>query len=813
MRSSLTAPDSHRLIPDCKVSLNGTKLDLDKDASLTRVEVDLDVDLFGQCTLVFNDPKMSLINGEDFKPGVAIKVELGFASKLRKVFEGEVVTLEPQFRRDQPPSLHVVCHESLHRLALSQMTRSFNDVDDSEIVTKIAQENGLSGEGPAGTKEHILQGNISDAAFLRRIAQKHGNHVRIEGKKLIVGPPPKGEEVTVTPGDGLKKMTLRIKAGGQVSEVSVHGWDPKTKKEIVGKHKAYSGEIGAGSKAHGEGTLSVASHEHPPADTATAEAMAKGRMRKLAEGFVNADVQMIGNAGVLPGFVLNFDKLGEKLDGTYRVEHARHEFSKHGFLTSFKAVRVGKKKSPKPAKASQSKSPGAPAPGAPPPSTPEQDAAAAARSKDAPGARPGDPSATPASAKPASAGAADGAPAAQAQVAGSTLDLTWETATGFCGDKIKLKGVSTKLPDGPVTVTLTAKQGSSPQLKAFTAQLAAGKFEQEWQIANVDFGTGPSALSQVAIEATAGIAEKVTSGTLTVKGRSDAPTGHYNETRTWSGFGVHAHFDQKIEKFKNQVDVTFNIIKGYGATWVNMNAAGMTGTTGGVPWAGYRWGRASSPRSMSPDQYWDGTAWVAMPTGFTVTAALYGTSGFYVSGSGYASPGGATYPERFADYDFNSAGYTTRRADWISDTHTRWTDCFRVRRKTCPSKAGVNCCAYSVEVKLTFNVVTSHSAGVVLVCAGPLRSNTDTWFMDDDRIAVAAHEAGHYMDNPDEYTGGALDTSVNGDGAVNGIDADCLMGQNLSVVKKRHYHAFAAMARKLVQGAYGLDEEHAVVDK
>jgi hypothetical protein len=80
-----------------------------------------------------------------------------------------------------------------------------------------------------------------------------------------------------------------------------------------------------------------------PADVATAEAMAKGRMRKLAEGFVTAQVEMIGNAGVHPGAVVNFDKMGEKLDGKYRVEKAHHEFNKRGYLVTFNAVKVGKK--------------------------------------------------------------------------------------------------------------------------------------------------------------------------------------------------------------------------------------------------------------------------------------------------------------------------------------------------------------------------------------------------------------------------------------------------------------------------------------
>ena len=77
------------------------------------------------------------------------------------------------------------------------------------------------------------------------------------------------------------------------------------------------------------------------------------------------------------------------------------------------------------------------------------------------------------------------------------------------------------------------------------------------------------------------------------------------------------------------------------------------------------------------------------------------------------------------------------------------------------------------------------------------------------------------MDNPDEYAGGAVDTSINGDGAVNGIDADSIMGQNLTKTKRRHYGPFGKLTAKLYkkksgktvtfQGAYTLDESGSVL--
>jgi len=46
---------------------------------------------------------------------------------------------------------------------------------------------------------------------------------------------------------------------------------------------------------------------------------------------------------VHPGAVLNFDKMGEKLDGKYRVEKVQHAFGRHGYLVNFRAVRISKK--------------------------------------------------------------------------------------------------------------------------------------------------------------------------------------------------------------------------------------------------------------------------------------------------------------------------------------------------------------------------------------------------------------------------------------------------------------------------------------
>ena len=305
------------------------------------------------------------------------------------------------------------------------------------------------------------------------------------------------------------------------------------------------------------------------------------------------------------------------------------------------------------------------------------------------------------------------------------------------------------------------------------------------------------------IEATSTGAAAVTAGVLKVKGRSDGASAHFSENRTWSGFTAHPRFDQLVQKFRNKIAVTADIQKCWGATYINMARAGITGVAGGCPWANHRWGRNSSPTGgMRPNQYHDGTNWVALPATFSPTAAEYFSLAFYKDGTNFVSPNTGTFPDAFADYDFNATAYTTVRASWVTNTHDRWTEKFALRRHGCTSDATVNCCKYDIEVNLTFNVVTTHGADTILVGPGDYRSNASTFFMGDTRTGTVPHEIGHLMDNPDEYLYGAVDTSITGDGATAGIDPDCIMGQNLTNVKKRHYHAFAGMLQKIINTAY-----------
>jgi hypothetical protein len=401
-------------------------------------------------------------------------------------------------------------------------------------------------------------------------------------------------------------------------------------------------------------------------------------------------------------------------------------------------------------------------------------------------------------------------------------NLKWTPAEGFCGDKVKLTG-ETNLVDGtPIKIKLTTKAGNVSKLVPFDVTPTGGKFEHEMEIKNVGFDQGGTFLEKVEIEAApddASITVEGVPGLLKVKAMIEAAEDTYVKDRNgeWGAAGEyvnHSEFKQKIEKFRNKVTAKFNFVKTWGGYHVDLSADGVSGTVDdGPPWDGYRWAKADPANPMNAGSYWDGSAWVAMPAGFS---GSYSSVGFKKDGSDFVpvDGGDGKWPEAFTDYDPDAAEYANKRQAWVDFTHAAWTDKLQLHRKDCHSDAKVRCCLYDVEVNISFNKVATWTENqTISISPGGQRANAAHWFYDRPG-RTAAHETGHHLDNPDEYSGGAIDPALNVPGEVTaGIDTagDSLMGGG-NTVKKRHFRAFETMEKKLIKTKYGREYTYETVD-
>lgn len=391
------------------------------------------------------------------------------------------------------------------------------------------------------------------------------------------------------------------------------------------------------------------------------------------------------------------------------------------------------------------------------------------------------------------------------------LDLAWSAATAHCGDKVTLRG-TTDLPDGTeVHIELKPAPSGGGVLKL---SALGGKIEHEWEAAGIAFFHGDKLQDSVAVEALAKDAKLKgkLSAKIELKPFSTAPAASFAQTRTWGIFQVDARFSQTLDKGVAQVHLNLRVMQGWGGYRVDLSSLGVTGKAGGCDEEGFRWARESSTNAnpMTPDEYHDGTGWkklkaIGFVQGDPDQDSLYTAVAFYAVGAGKFECNGArgTWPEALDPWDFAGGIAKSKRDAWAHDIATRWSHKFVLRRH---EAAHEKCCAVPVEVSATFNVVTRYDPKVLLFCRGNLRSNAAIWFLGDPEVQMASHEAGHLLDNPDEYAGGAVDPSLpDGDGLVSGLDHDSIMGMNLTQVKARHLHSFADLLHDAIKTSYGKD--------
>ena len=397
-------------------------------------------------------------------------------------------------------------------------------------------------------------------------------------------------------------------------------------------------------------------------------------------------------------------------------------------------------------------------------------------------------------------------------------NVRWNVEQGLCGDTAKLMAES-NLPDGTEVSIKLATEGQVCQ--EAKAPINGGKMEFAWKIQNVDFAVGedgrPLEYTGIYVDIEHAGKHYQTEKNLKIKKVVSAKAETYDKHLTWGKYSVHAKFDQLIDGNTQNVIAKKQVMKTWGATYVDLTKAKITGIGGDFPWENHRWARCKKGE-MWPHEYWDGKVWKAIPKSAKLVGPDFGTLPLIKTGNivHWVKSKSAIWPDPVEDYDYDS--YQSKRIAWMEDSKKRWSGVHTLKRKACPAPKEKVCCNYEVELDFIMEKVDSFSQDVICLSPGSLRSNAGLMFYNGSQLAMAAHEVGHLIGLPDEYEGGAVDTSVNGDGAVDGLDDTTLMGTGedateVSKIKKRHYSTFLVLARSLYKNNGGKDEEWIVQEK
>jgi phage protein D len=270
-----------------------------------------------------------------------------------ELFKGKITALEANFPEGKSPTVTVLAEDALQNLRMTRRTRSFEDLSDQDVFSRIAQDHGLSPSISVSGASHkiVAQVNQSDLAFLRERARSLGAEIWIKDNVLNVKTRTNrnGEKVILKYGAQLREFRVIADLANQRTSVTASGWDVGAKESI--KKEAADSSISSelGSDASGISILRNAFGERKDSLVHSvsligedAQNAADNFMRTIARQFVVGRGTAEPNAKLRVGSFVELDGVGKLFNGKYYVAEIAHIFdNSKGFRTEFKGERTG----------------------------------------------------------------------------------------------------------------------------------------------------------------------------------------------------------------------------------------------------------------------------------------------------------------------------------------------------------------------------------------------------------------------------------------------------------------------------------------
>ena len=328
--------------------------------------VDQDLGQPDMCTVTIRNENHDYTSGKG-KVSIGDKLEITAGESKVSVFKGEVSGIEPVYKANGENVIIVRAFNRLHRLLRGTKSRTFLNQSDQDIVTQVAGDHNLIPKCGDKTKiphEHVYQHNQTDLEFLRTRAARIGYEVWVDGDDLYFDAPDNAKDsgIKLRYGDAktsvekdqvfLKRFSPRMSSAAVVDEVTVRGWDPLKKQEIVAVAKPRASKLGTTNASDAKknfGNVSTFEVDHPIFSPEEAQAIADAKLAESMMGYLTGDGDCRGTPEIRPGVVItitvNPDQPEDRFNGKYMVAGASHRYSHAkfgdtgGYVTSFRVNR------------------------------------------------------------------------------------------------------------------------------------------------------------------------------------------------------------------------------------------------------------------------------------------------------------------------------------------------------------------------------------------------------------------------------------------------------------------------------------------
>jgi phage protein D/phage baseplate assembly protein gpV len=340
-------PQAQELMSQMYLKIGGTNASEEMMDSLISIEVDDSLLLPDMFSIHLRDPSFNWADSDNFEPGKAVEITIREEGGTTKLLTGDITAIEPEFSQVAGPTVVIRGYDQSHRLHRAKQTKTYVQETDSDIAKKVARRCGLKAkvDSTREVHEYVSQDNQSDMEFLSDRAERIGYRVYVEDDTLHFRQAPETEpQVPVLEwGVDLLEFLARLTTAQQVTEVIVRGWDPKTKKEIIGRATTPQDTPQVGERRSGgeaaKRAFNIESKEivvsRPGATQAELDALAQSICDEKGNAFIQAEGTCSGNPAVHAGAIVELKGIGRRFSGRYRVTHAVHRYDESGYTTRF----------------------------------------------------------------------------------------------------------------------------------------------------------------------------------------------------------------------------------------------------------------------------------------------------------------------------------------------------------------------------------------------------------------------------------------------------------------------------------------------
>jgi Bacteriophage probable baseplate hub protein len=347
-----------KITPKFELLLEGSPVDAAVMESIIVIRARQHLNLADALEVRISNDDLSWTESDTFAEGKKLAVKFGYEETcLEQVVQGEIVRRECEFPVSGPAVVTVLAYDNEHQLKKGVHSRVFLDMKDSDIVSQLAGEAGLSATCDATSTKHryVFQNAQTNLSLIRERAMLINYEVQIDQQnaKLFFrkAKTADGEVATLKWGDNLLSFNPRMTTDEQVSKVVVRGWDMVKKEKI--EATADKGKVDYNLDGADEGiklaegafkSREVLYTDRPMFEAGEADAMAAAYMNQRAMRFCEGKGSCQGDPKIVPGAKIKIEAVGERASGAYYVSETLHFFEpKFGYSTFFDFLKASEK--------------------------------------------------------------------------------------------------------------------------------------------------------------------------------------------------------------------------------------------------------------------------------------------------------------------------------------------------------------------------------------------------------------------------------------------------------------------------------------